>query len=277
MPVSLRSALATLRGLILDMDGVLWEGNAPLPGMPDFFRFLRQREIRFILATNNASLTPESYQEKLRRMGVSVSLDEILTSAMATAEYLKTIARPGERAFVIGEEGLIRAVASAGLAVADADAVDAQYVICGMDRNITWNKLASATINLNHGARFIGTNSDVTFPTERGIAHGNGAILAALTSASGVRPKVIGKPFPALLQMAVRKLGLPKSRIAAVGDRLETDILGAKNAGLKSILVLTGVTRRKDLKKRRIRPTWVVEDLPALQKAWLPAGMCSRE
>jgi 4-nitrophenyl phosphatase len=266
MPVVKRPTLAALRGLILDMDGVLWEGNAPLPGMSDFFRFLQDRGIRFLLATNNASLTPESYQEKLRRMGVEISCDEILTSAMATADYLKQTIRPGERAYVIGEEGLIRAVASTGLLVTDSDALDAQYVICGMDRNLTWNKLASATINLHRGARFIGTNADVTFPTERGIAHGNGAILAALSAASGIQPKIIGKPFPALMQMAVKKMDLPKSQIAAVGDRLETDILGAKNAGLKSILVLTGVTRRKDLRKSRIRPTWVIADLPSLQK-----------
>ncbi len=277
MPVIKHSSLATVRGLILDMDGVLWEGDAALPGVADFFRFLRGREIRFIIATNNASLTPESYVIKLERMGVAAGVEEILTSAMATTEYLKRIAHPGERAYVIGEEGLIRAVESAGLMVADADALDARYVICGMDRNLTWNKLACATINLHHGARFIGTNSDITFPTERGIAHGNGAILEALSTASGIRPKVIGKPSPVMMQIAVKKLHLPKARVAAVGDRLETDILGAKNAGLKSILVLTGVTSRKDLKKSRIRPTWVVEDLPALQAAWLQGRKPARE
>jgi 4-nitrophenyl phosphatase len=277
MPSPKRSHLSALRGLILDMDGVLWEGDAALPGMPDFFRFLREREIRFILATNNASLTQSSYVNKLQRMGVAVRPEEILTSAMATAEYLKKIARPGERAYVIGEEGLIRAVESAGLEVTDPDAVDAHCVICGMDRNLSWNKLACATINLHHGARFIGTNGDVTFPTERGIAHGNGAILAALTAASGVQPKIIGKPFPPLLRMAVKTLDLPKARIAVVGDRLETDILGAKNSGLKSILVLTGVTGWRDLKRSRIRPTWVALDLPALQRAWLQGRSLPRE
>jgi 4-nitrophenyl phosphatase len=145
-------------------------------------------------------------------------------------------------------------------------------VICGMDRGLNWNKLANATINLNHGARFIGTNGDVTFPTERGISHGNGAILAALTAASGIRPKIIGKPYPAIMQMAVARLGLPKARIAAVGDRLETDILGAKNAGLKSILVLTGVTSRKMLRGNMVHPTWVIEGLPAIQAVWTARG-----
>jgi 4-nitrophenyl phosphatase len=266
------SDLSALQGLILDMDGVLWEGNSPLPGMPDFFLFLREKGIRILLATNNASLTPESYVQKLARMGVTVGMEEILTSAVATAEYLRSVGHPGERVFVIGEEGLLHAVETAGLKVADPDALDAQYVVCGMDRSLTWQKLANATININRGAKFIGTNGDVTFPTERGISHGNGAILAALSAASGIRPKVIGKPSPAIMQMAVARLGLRKSRIAAVGDRLETDILGARNAGLKSILVLTGVTSRKDLKKSRIRPTWVVEGLPALRAAWEPRG-----
>ncbi|MGB7539106.1 MAG: HAD-IIA family hydrolase [Anaerolineales bacterium] len=272
MPAPKTSDLSALRGLILDMDGVLWEGESPLPGMPEFFRFLREREIRFVLATNNASLTVESYIQKLARMDVTAAPEEILTSATATAEYLKSVCRPGERAYIIGEEGLIRAVESAGVQAAAPDALDAHYVICGMDRNLNWNKLANATINLHRGARFIGTNGDITFPTERGIAHGNGAILAALTAASGIRPKIIGKPYPAIMQMAVARLDMPKARIAAVGDRLETDILGAKNAGLKSILILTGVTSRKDLRKNGVRPTWVIDDLPALQAVWTARG-----
>lgn len=272
MPAPKSSDLSVLRGLILDMDGVLWEGESPLPGMPGFFHFLREGGIRFVLATNNASLTIASYIQKLARMGVTAAPEEILTSATATADYLKRISKPGARAYVIGEEGLARAVESAGVTVVAPDALDADYVICGMDRNLSWNKLAAATINLNRGARFIGTNGDVTFPTERGIAHGNGAILAALSAASGIRPKIIGKPYPAIMQMAVARLGLPKARIAAVGDRLETDILGAKHAGLRSILVLTGITDKKMLRKSRIRPTWVIDDLPALQAVWAASG-----
>jgi 4-nitrophenyl phosphatase len=276
MPASLRYALAQVRGIILDMDGVLWAGDTPLPGLAEFFGFLRRRGIRLVLATNNASRSRERYREKLLRMGAPVDAHEILTSAVATAEYLRSVARPGESAYVIGEEGLIREVEAAGLTIAGPDAVDAQYVICGMDRNLNWDKLACATICLHHGARFIGTNADVTFPTERGISHGNGAILAALTAASGVSPKVIGKPFPAMMRMAVKRLGLPKTRIVAVGDRLETDILGARNAGLRSILVLTGVTSRKELRKSRIRPTWVAVGLPDLLTAWADTGRRGR-
>jgi 4-nitrophenyl phosphatase len=271
MTAALRTALAGVRGVIFDMDGVLWEGDRPLPGMADLFRFLRERGIRMILATNNASRTLAQYQEKIARMGAAVRGEEIITSSIATAEYLRKAARPGDRVFVIGEDGLVEAVRSAGLEVAAPDERQAQFVVCGMDRALTWEKLGTATINLHNGARFIGTNGDVTFPTERGITHGNGAILAALAAASGRKPVVIGKPQPAILNAAVRRLSLPKSQVIAIGDRLETDILGAKNAGLRSVLVLTGVTSRKDLRRSRIRPTWVVDGLPALQNAWLQA------
>jgi 4-nitrophenyl phosphatase len=269
MASSLAQLLANLHGLILDMDGVLWEGDRPLPGMPEFLSFLRAEEIRIILATNNASLTPESYVQKLARMGAEVRREEIVTSATATAEYLKSVARPGEKIFIIGEEGLTRAIEEAGLPMAEPDELHTAYVVCGMDRGLTWQKLANATISLRGGARFIGTNPDLTFPTERGVAHGNGAVLSALTAASGVKPTIIGKPFPSLFQMALRKMGIPKARVAALGDRLETDILGARKVGIKSILVLTGISSRKELRYSKIKPTLVVEDLPSLQRAWL--------
>jgi 4-nitrophenyl phosphatase len=269
MAASSAQLLANLFGLILDMDGVLWEGETPLPGMPEFLSFLRGEKIRFILATNNASLTPERYVQKLARMGAEVRREEILTSATATAEYLKTVTRPGEAIFILGEEGLVQAIEAAGLQAADPEELHAAYVVCGMDRGLTWQKLAAATINLRGGARFIGTNPDLTFPTERGIAHGNGAILAALTAASGVKPTIIGKPFPSIYRMALRKLGLPKSHVVVLGDRLETDILGARKAGLKSILVLTGISSRKEVGRSRVKPTLMVEDLPALQRSIL--------
>jgi 4-nitrophenyl phosphatase len=240
--------------------------------MSDFLSFLRAENILIMLATNNASLTPESYVQKIARMGAQVRREEILTSATATAAYLKTVVRPSEKIFIIGEEGLVRAVEEAGLAVAGSDELHAAYVVCGMDRGLSWQKLAMATINLRGGARFIGTNPDLSFPTERGIAHGNGAILAALTAASGVKPVIIGKPFPALYQMALRQMGIPKSRVAALGDRLETDILGARKAGIKSILVLTGVSTRRQVSRSKYKPTLMVKGLPSLQRAWLLSG-----
>lgn len=260
--------LARIRGLILDMDGVLWKGESPLSGMPVFLEFLRSQSIRFLLATNNASLTPEQYVQKLAGMGAQVNSGEVITSALATAQYLQSILQPGDRIFVIGEDGVRTALSNAGFTVSEIDELHAACVVCAMDRGLSWQKLANATINLRNGARFIGTNPDTTFPTERGIAHGNGAILAALTAASGISPTIIGKPFPILFQMAQASLGLSIESIASIGDRLETDILGSLNAGIPSILVLTGVTNREDLKASVIQPTWVVPDLSSLQKVW---------
>jgi 4-nitrophenyl phosphatase len=259
------------------MDGVLWEGESPLPGMTAFFDFLRNNKTPLYLATNNSSLTVDSYRKKLDRLGVTVVNAEIITSAMATARYLEKIARPKQRAYVIGEEGIRQALKEAGILIADPDDLHADYVVVGMDRTLTWSKLANATINLRNGAKFIGTNPDVTFPTERGIAHGNGAILAALAAASGVPPTVIGKPFPILFEMVIERAGIPKTNIVVLGDRLETDILGAKNTGLDSILVLTGVTSNSDLGKSEIQPTWVFEDLPSLQKAWKSSLSLTRQ
>jgi 4-nitrophenyl phosphatase len=137
-----------------------------------------------------------------------------------------------------------------------------------LPRGLNWNKLATATLNLRRGASFIGTNSDDTFPTERGLIHGNGAILAALTTASGVSPIVIGKPEPHLYRMAMRRLGTQPSETAALGDRLETDILGAVRAGMPSILVLSGVATFADLEKATPKPTWVFAGLTELRHAW---------
>jgi 4-nitrophenyl phosphatase len=236
--------------------------------MREFLAFLRANQIDFQLATNNASRTPEEYREKLARMGAFVEVAEILTSAMATGIFLKNTARPGEKAFILGEEAVRQAVQAAGLCVADANELHADYVVCGMDRGLTWEKLGNAVINIRNGARFIGTNPDLTFPTERGITHGNGAILAALAAATGVEPTVIGKPSPYLYRMAMDRLNLPTERIAALGDRLETDILGAQNAGIRSILLFTGVTSRSQGRTTDIQPTWSFDNLPALQSGW---------
>ncbi|MGA2110558.1 MAG: HAD-IIA family hydrolase [Anaerolineales bacterium] len=261
-------SLARLRALIVDMDGVLWHGSAANPGMAEFFRFLRDRDIRLVLATNNPTLTPASYRQKLQGLGAQVSEEEILTSAQATALYLARTATPGAKIFVIGEEGIRSALAAGGFRIADLEDLDADYVVCGMDRALTWEKLAGGTLNIRRGAGFIGTNNDATFPTERGITLGNGAVLAALATGSGRQPTIIGKPEPLMYQLAIERLGVPAGQTAGLGDRLETDILGAHRAGIASILVLSGVTTAVQLRDSAIRPTWVFAGLPELVQEW---------
>jgi 4-nitrophenyl phosphatase len=256
-----------LRAFIIDMDGVLWEGDRPMPGLADFFQTLRERRIKFVLATNNASKTPEQYVSKLAGMGVTVAREEILTSAQAAALYLRQKSANGAKVFAIGEDGVRQALAETGFTLTDLYEVDAQFVVCGMDRGLSWDKLATATLNIRAGARFIGTNPDVTFPTEHGITHGNGAVLAAIQAATGVAPIIIGKPEPIMYQLAMTRLGAAPAETAAIGDRLETDILGAVRAGIRSVFVLSGVSSRDQLAGLDYQPTWVMQDIREVTKA----------
>jgi len=271
-------ALKSLRGLIIDMDGVLWHGTQAIPGLIEFFQTLRAKQIRFILATNNASLTPEQYVAKLAGMGVSVDIKEIMTSALATALYLAEQTDPAKtRVYVLGEDGAQQALLNKGFTLTglyefndghpDHPQNGADYVVCGKDETLTWQKLATATLNIRAGAKFIGTNADTTLPTERGITHGNGAILAALEAATGVTPVCVGKPEPIMYQQAIALLGLDPADIVAIGDKMGTDILGAVRTGIRSILVLTGISDREELLTTDYQPTWVMEDIREITQA----------
>jgi 4-nitrophenyl phosphatase len=259
------------------MDGVLWHGTQPMPGLTDFFQTLDDLQIPFILATNNASLTPEQYVSKLAKMGVTITKKQILTSGTATALYLSKQVNPTEtRVFVVGEDGATQPLIDHGFTLtglyevnndSDTSKKGADIVVCGKDETLTWAKLATATLNIRAGAKFIGTNADTTLPTEHGITHGNGAILAALEVATGVSPTIIGKPEPIIYQQALALLGVDPDKTVAIGDRLETDILGAVRTGIRSIMVLTGISTEADLKESAYQPTWVMPDIRAITKA----------
>jgi len=266
-----------IRALIIDMDGVLWHGTQAMPGLVEFFQTLNDLDIRYILATNNASLTPEQYVTKLANMGVTVSQKQILTSGMATALYLSERVNPKEtRVFVVGEDGATQPLLELGFTLTGLYEVDnsdkpeqkgADIVVCGKDETLNWAKLATASLNIRAGATFIGTNADTTLPTEHGITHGNGAILAALEVATGVSPTIIGKPEPIIYQQALSLLGVSPEETVALGDRLETDILGAVRTGIRSIMVLTGISSEADLQDSDYQPTWVMADIRAVTKA----------
>lgn len=263
-----------INALIIDMDGVLWHGNQPIAGLTDFFQTLREFNIRFILATNNASSTPQQYVKKLDSMGVKVDLDEVMTSAMATAMYLAEHMDPKQtRIFLIGEDGAEQALLEQGFTLTGLYELNgestkgADVVVSGKDHMINWDKLATATLNIRAGAKFIGTNGDTTLPTERGLTHGNGAILAALEAATGVKPLIIGKPEPIMYRQAMAKLGSSLNETVAIGDKLETDILGAIRTGIRSLMVMTGVSTEADLKASDYQPTWVMSDISAVTQA----------
>jgi HAD superfamily hydrolase (TIGR01457 family) len=270
------TSMTNIQALIIDMDGVLWHGEQPLPGLADFFDTLRTLQLPFVLATNNASLTPGQYVHKLARMGIVVELDKILTSAMATALYLAELPEiepASTRVFVIGEQGATQPLLDRGFILTEPYALNdnspstADIVVCGLDRQLTWDKLATATLHIRSGAKFIGTNADTTLPTEHGMVIGNGSILAALKAATGVTPTIIGKPEPIIYQQALSILGVAPTATVAIGDRLDTDILGAIRTGIRSIMVLTGISSKGDLQNTDYEPTWIVSDIRDITKA----------
>ncbi len=250
-----------IRNLIIDMDGVLWRGEQPMPRLPEFFDTLRELSVRFVLATNNASRTGNQYVQRLLRFGAAVTEDEVLTSPQATAAWLAAHA-PGARIFTIGEPGLSSELTRAGLTVLQPDdAQQATHVVVGIDREMNYGKLVEACLAIRAGATFVGTNPDVTFPSERGIVPGNGATLAALEVSTGVKPIIVGKPQPEMMVQALARMGGNASNTAVLGDRLDTDILAGRNAGLPTILVLTGVSGRDEAEAGPIRPDFIFNDI----------------
>ncbi len=254
------------RFLVTDMDGVLWHGQEPMPGLVEFFRFLREHSIKFVCATNNASTLPERLAERLQGWGTDVKPEEIVTSATATADYLAAQYPAGTKLYVIGMEGLRKPLVEAGFVI-DSD-TDAQAVVVGIDWNCTYQQLKKAAMLIRAGAKFIGTNGDRTFPSAEGIIPGTGALLAAIETATYIAPTTIGKPEPGLYEMSLKRMNAQPDQTLVLGDRLETDILGAVRLGLKSALVLSGVTRREQLAASDYQPDWVFEDITDLKNHW---------
>lgn len=250
-----------IKALVLDMDGVLWRSSQPVGDLAAIFHRIDELELKVICATNNSTSTPEQFAAKLQTMGVTLPPDQILNSAQAAAYYLKKLHPEGGPVFLVGEIGLQLAMQPHGFWNTDRDVL---AVVAGMDRQITYTKLSIASSLVRSGASFIGTNDDKTFPTPEGLTPGAGSILAAIEAASGFAPTVIGKPSPYLYQVALERLGTTAQETLAVGDRLETDILGGQRAGMRTALVLSGVSTREDLTRWPTPPDLVAADLTEL-------------
>lgn len=253
--------LRTLRGLVIDMDGVLWQGDTPMPGLHEFFHALKQRKIKFVLATNNNTQTPEGFVQKAMKMGIEVFPEQVVTAAVATVHYLRSRYPPGSRLYVVGEAALKGLVSDAGFILADTDV---QAVVATMDRQLTYDMLKRATLLIRAGADFIGPNPDPSYPTQEGIVPGGGAVLAAISAASDRQPLIIGKPEGWMFQIAMERMQLGAEDTASLGDRLATDIVGGQRLGLKTILVLSGVTRATELQSSSVQPTWVFSGIEEL-------------
>ena len=256
--------LMDITHLIIDMDGVLYQGDKPVPGLHEFFSFLRERPIPFILATNNSTRTPQQRVEKLARMGVQIFPEEVLTSGQATARVLAREYPAGTRVHVFGSPALRKAVEEEGFVLADEDV---ELVVASMDRDVTYEKLKRAAFLIRGGARFVATNLDPTQPTAEGLLPGTGSLIAALRTTTETEPLVIGKPEPTMFQLAMAKMGAKPETTATIGDRLDTDILGGQRAGLITICVLSGSTSSR-AEAEAFGPDFIFQDIAELVETW---------
>ncbi|GAP14854.1 predicted sugar phosphatases of the HAD superfamily [Longilinea arvoryzae] len=252
-----------IQAMILDMDGVLWKGQETIGDLPSIFSRLQAKGIQVILATNNATRTPEQYTERLAGYGVTIETWRVINSAKATAFRMKRDFPEGGPVYVIGEEGLVDALAAQGFCAASFEDHPIA-VVAAMDRQLTYAKLRWATLLIRKGIPFYGTNPDRTFPTPDGLIPGAGSILAALEAATSVHPIIAGKPSPDMYYMALDLLKVDASHTLAVGDRLDTDILGGQRAACRTGLVLSGVTSLEDVQTWEPRPDYVAGDLSQL-------------
>lgn len=258
-------ALNKVKAIVCDMDGVLWRGIEPLPGMNALFDCFHREKIPFALATNNSRKTPDDYIHKLAGMGVDgIARHHIVTSGTATVSYLRRKYPAGARLFVVGGDGLKQMLVQAGFALVEEDA---GVVVCGIDFDLTYSKMRTAALQIRRGADFIGTNPDSSFPSPAGLVPGAGSILALLEAASGIAPTIIGKPERAMFEAVLRQLGAQPGETLMIGDRIGTDIQGAQAVGMRTALVMTGVETAASLQASAIQPDYVFEGLPELLAA----------
>lgn len=257
-----------ISAFILDMDGVLYLGEAPIKGAAEAVRWLRKRGKRIVFSTNNSAETRGAYVRKLAHMGIAARESEIMTSGFVTALYLRK-SSPRAKVYIVGEKGLRSELERAGLKFVSYEKVEeATHVVVGLDRTVNNKKLTGALRALLAGAKFIATNADATYPTEDGLSPGAGAMIGALEGCSGKKPSVVlGKPSPRMIKIALGILHSKPSETAIVGDRLDTDITAGKRAGLTTILVLSGVSKRQDIVKAKgvkIAPDFVIDSIKDL-------------
>ena len=254
------SSLSDIRLFLLDMDGTVYLGSRLLPGSLDFLNYLRETGRDHLFLTNNSSRNANYYAEKLTRFGWSASTAEVLTSGEATALYLGGL-KPAARVFLLGTPDLEQEFVSHGFLLTDQQP---DYVVLGFDMTLTYDKLVRACDLIRDGVPFIATHPDFNCPTETGYIPDCGAMIALITASTGVTPKVIGKPNREIIDALFRKKPVPRTQVAMVGDRLYTDIVMGHNAGVSSILVLSGEARRNDIVSAPIKPNYVFDGLGAL-------------
>lgn len=250
-----------IKNYLTDMDGVILRGRSLIPGAVEFVLRLRARDIPFLILTNNSQYTQRDLQVRLTYMGLEVPPEAIFTSALATAQFLHS-QRPGGRAYVIGESGLTTALHEIGYILTDQEP---EYVVLGETTAYSFERITRAIRFVTGGARFIATNPDVMGPGEGGIVPATGAVAALISAATGVKPYFVGKPNPLMMRTALRTINAHSENSVMIGDRMDTDIIAGLESGLRTILVLTGVTTREQVERFPYRPTWIKESVAEIE------------
>lgn len=248
--------LRNKKGFICDMDGVIYHGNTLLDGVKEFVDWLNKNKKRYLFLTNNSQKSPQELSQKLKRMGLDVSAEHFHTAALATASFLKS--QGASTAYVVGDAGLTNALYNVGITLND---VDPEYVVIGETENYNFDNICKATRLVNKGALLIGTNSDITTPTEKGEMPACKALIAPIEYATGRKAYYVGKPNPLMMRAAMERfheLGIHSPDVAMIGDRMDTDVIGAIESGLDSVLVLSGVSSRETVKRFPYRPRLIL-------------------
>jgi NagD protein len=253
--------MKSVKHFITDMDGVLVKGKQIIPGADRFIASLEAQGREYLVLTNNSLYTPRDLSHRLRNVGMEIPTERLFTSAMATASFLQS-QRPEGTAYVIGESGLTQAIHEIGYVITDTQP---DYVVLGETEGYNYENVTKAIRLIDAGARFIATNPDVSGPSEAGIVPGCGAMAALIEKATGKIPFYVGKPNPLMMRSALNYLDVHSEDTAMVGDRMDTDIVAGVESGMRTILVLTGVTRRVDIERYPYCPTWVLDSVAEIE------------
>ena len=258
-------SLADKRLFLLDMDGTLYLDDRLFDRVPEFLSHIRRTGGRYLFLTNNSSRGVEGYIDKLSRMGIPTGREDYLTSVDAAIDHLRRC-HPGKRCYVFGTRSFLAQLREAGIPVTDRleDGID--ILLCGFDRELTFQKLEDACILLNRGVTWLATNPDWVCPTWYGYVPDCGSVCEMLYRATGRRPRVIGKPQPEMALLAMESAGYAPEEMVLVGDRLYTDIACGVNAGIDSIFVLSGEGTEADIAQYGVHPTWIFSDIAALYR-----------
>ncbi len=255
-------ALRNKRGFVCDMDGVIYHGSRLLEGARGFVDWLKAQNKRFLFLTNSSARSPRELHQRLRHMGIEVGEDNFITSAMATASFIAS-QRPGGRVYAIGDAGLYQALYEAGLSI---DESNPDYVVVGETRSYNYEKIEVAIQLVLGGAKLIGTNPDVTGPSEKGVVPACRALIAPIEMATGWQAYFIGKPNPLIMRHALRLLGCQREETVIIGDRMDTDIVAGIESGIDTALVLSGITKESDLARYAYRPHYILKDISEISR-----------